>query len=216
VTGESVYVKDTDLARDPATLANPTAYVLATTRHAWLNDKRFNWQGNTPGVSFNTDPAVGSVRDLVDPSALNAHFISGDGRMNENIGLTQIHEVFLNEHNRVLTDLKAKYGFTGEQPQGGWNWTDPLTNVSTKITTEELFQEAKLVVEMVYQHMIFAEYNRKLSPNIAGFAGVNPLIDASITSEFANCVYRLGHSMLPEALGMRQLINGSNLVTTAG
>jgi len=216
VTGDSVYVKDTDLARDPATSANPTAYVLATTRHAWLNDKRFNWQGNIPGVSFNTDPAVGSVRDLVDPSVLNAHFVSGDGRMNENIGLTQIHEVFLNEHNRVLTELKAAYGFTGEQPLGGWIWTDPLTNVTTNITGEDLFQAAKLKVEMVYQHMIFAEYNRKLSPNIAGFAGVNPLVDASITSEFANCVYRLGHSMLPDALGMRQQINGSNLVTTIG
>ena len=216
VTGDYVYVKDTDLARDPATLANPTAYVLATTRHAWLNDKRFNWQGNIPGVSFNTNPAVGSVRDLVDPSILNAHFVSGDGRMNENIGLTQIHEVFLNEHNRVFSDLKASYGFTGEQPSGGWIWTDPLTNVTSNVTGEDLFQMAKLKVEMIYQHMIFTEFNRKLSPNIAGFAGVNPLIDASISSEFANCVYRLGHSMLPEALGMRQLINGSNLVTTAG
>jgi len=61
--------------------------VLATTRHAWWNDKRFNWQGNNPGVSFNTNPAVSSVRDLVDPSFLNAHFVSGNGRMNENIGL---------------------------------------------------------------------------------------------------------------------------------
>ena len=104
----------------------------------------FNWQGNIPGVSFNTNPSTGSVRDLVDPSVLNAHFISGDGRMNENIGLTQIHEVFLNEHNRVLTDLKASYGFTGEQPSGGWIWTDPLTNVTTNVTGEDLFQQAKL------------------------------------------------------------------------
>ncbi len=213
VTGDTVYVKDTDLARDPATSADPTAYVLATTRHAWLNDKRYNWAGAS---GFNTDPSLGSIRDLIDPTVLNAHFISGDGRMNENIGLTQIHEVFLNEHNRILSELKLKYGFTGEQPQGGWDWTDPLTNVSTKITGEELFQEAKLVVEMIYQHMIFAEYNRKLSPNIAGFAGVNPLIDARISSEFANCVYRLGHSMLPDALGMRQLSDASHLSTTSG
>jgi len=104
----------------------------------------FNWQGNIPGVSFNTNPLTGSVRDLVDPSVLNAHFIFGDGRMHENIGLTQIHELFLNEHNRVLTELKASYGFTGEQPSGGWIWTDPLTNVTTNVTGEDLFQQAKL------------------------------------------------------------------------
>ncbi len=215
-TGETVYVKDTDLARDAAIAAlvdpDPTHYVLATTRHAWLNDKQFGWDAS----GYKTASPTTSVRDLVDPSILNSHYIAGDGRLNENIGLTQIHEVFLNEHNRILTDLKAKYGFTGEQPQGGWAWTDPLTNVSTKITAEELFQEAKLVVEMEYQHMIFAEYNRKLSPNIAGFAGVNPLIDARISSEFANCVYRLGHSMLPDALGMRQLTDASHLSTTSG
>jgi len=212
LSGDTVFVKDTDLARDPATLADPTAYVLATTRHAWLNDKRFDWNAS----GWQTASPTTSVRDLVDPTVLNAHFIAGDGRINENIGLTQIHEIFLNEHNRILSELKLKYGFTGEQPQGGWTWTDPLTNVTTQITGEELFQQAKLVVEMEYQHMIFAEFNRKLSPNIAGFAGVNPLIDARISSEFANCVYRFGHSMLPDVLGMRQLTDASHLTTTFG
>ena len=212
VSGAIVYVKDTDLSLDPATSGDPAAYVLATTRHAWLNDRRFNWSGpNFEG--FITDPTQGSTRDLIDATILDAHFIAGDGRLNENKGLTQVHEVFLNEHQRILTELKLKYGFTGEQPPGGWTWTDPLTQVTTKITGEDLFQQAKLVVEMVYQHMIFAEFNRKISPDIAGFAAVDPLIDARISSEFANAVYRFGHSMLPEKLGQRQLTDASHFST---
>lgn len=150
---------------------------------------------------------------------LDSHFVSGDGRLNENIGLTAVHEVFLTEHNRVLTMLKTQYGFTGAnatQPAGGWTWIDPLTNEESTITGEDLFQAAKLVVEMEYQHMVFDQFVRKLSPNIGAFAGVNPLIDARVSSEFANAVYRLGHSMLPDAVGMRDTIDATQLSTTTG
>jgi Ca2+-binding RTX toxin-like protein len=210
VTGEKVYVKDTDLTRDAAIAAaiegttyTAADFVLATTRHAFLNDMGVRDFTFTPGT-----------RDLADPAALNAHYVSGDGRLNENIGLTAVHEVFLTEHNRVLTELKAKYGFTGEQPQGGWTWTDPLTGETAKVTGEDLFQQAKLVLEMEYQHMVFAEFARKLSPNVTAFVP-NQAIDARVSSEFANAVYRLGHSMLPEAVGMRKQTNATSIATTA-
>lgn len=213
VTGEKIYVKNTDLTQDVA-IANVVAqnpllsasdFVLATTRHAFLNDMGFGALGAVaPGT-----------RDLIDATALNAHFVAGDGRLNENIGLTAVHEVFLTEHNRVLTELKAKYGFSGEQPQGGWDWADPLTGETTKVTGEDLFQQAKIVVEMEYQHMVFAEFARKLSPNVTAFVP-NQAIDARISSEFANAVYRLGHSMLPEAIGMRKQTNAASLGTSAG
>ena len=37
-----------------------------------------------------------------DDEQLAAHFIAGDGRVNENIGLTAIHQVFHSEHNRLV------------------------------------------------------------------------------------------------------------------
>ena len=216
-TGEIVYVHDTDLSHDLATRSNPAGFELQTERHAWLNDKAANWTGSyNPAAIVWKDGLNGtSVRDLIDSSVLDKHYVGGDGRLNENIGLTQIHEILLNEHNRVITDLKAKYGFAGEQPVGGWSWTDPLTNVATKITGEELFQEAKLVVEMIYQHMIFQEFNRKLSPNIPAFAP-NLAIDARIDAEFASSVYRLGHSMLPEVMGLLVRTDARELGSTAG
>jgi Ca2+-binding RTX toxin-like protein len=232
VTGEVVYVKDTTLANDAAIqllIADPntdwaaTDFVLQTTKHAFLNDMGVR----LPAL---TDTAVWNDRDLIDTlqpasqfgpavnykQALEADYIAGDGRLNENIGLTAVQEVFVNEHNRTFSDLMTQYGFTGPQPVGGWTWTDPLTNVTTQITGEELFQQAKLFNEMTYQHLVFDQFVRKISPNIAGFAGVDPLIDARISSEFANAVYRFGHSMLPEKIGLRQVTDAAKLSTTTG
>jgi len=230
VTGEIVYVKDTTLANDAniqARVADLSTdwtandFVLMTTKHAFLNDM---------GVRLPPLGGPGWVgRDLVDgvdlgppfgvqnyKTALEAHYIAGDGRLNENIGLTAVHEVFVNEHNRVIDLLKAQYGFTGDQPPGGWTWTDPLTNVTTKVTGEELFQQAKLFNEVTYQHLVFDQFIRKLSPNVPAFAGVNTALVANVSSEFANAVYRLGHSMLPEAVGIRKVADASVITTAAG
>ena len=46
------------------------------------------------------DPAV------YDNELLDAHFIAGDGRANENIGLTAVHHVFHSEHNRLVEHTK--------------------------------------------------------------------------------------------------------------
>ena len=40
-----------------------------------------------------------------DADLLNSHFITGDGRGNENIGLTAVHQIFHSEHNTVTTDI---------------------------------------------------------------------------------------------------------------
>ena len=37
---------------------------------------------------------------------LDAHFTCGDGRCNENIALSAIHQVFHSEHNRLVDDIK--------------------------------------------------------------------------------------------------------------
>ena len=230
VTGEIVYVKDTTLANDAniqarvADLSTDWAasdFVLMTTKHAFLNDMALplpplggpGWNGRDLVDNVNLGPPFGIVNFK---TVLEAHYVAGDGRLNENIGLTAVQEVFVNEHNRMIDLLKQQYGFTGDQPVGGWTWTDPQTNVTTQVTGEELFQQAKLFNEMTYQHLVFDQFVRKLSPNIAAFAGVNTAIVANVPSEFANAVYRLGHSMLPEAVGIRKVTDASAISTTAG
>ena len=38
---------------------------------------------------------------------LNNHYVAGDGRVNENIGLTAIQNLFHSEHDRLLAQIKA-------------------------------------------------------------------------------------------------------------
>ena len=64
---------------------------------------------------------------------------------------------------------------------------------------ERLFQAARFATEMQYQHLVFEEFARKIQPMIDPFVFNNITdIDPTIFTEFANTVYRFGHSMLTE------------------
>ncbi|MFM9111216.1 MAG: peroxidase family protein, partial [Prochlorococcaceae cyanobacterium] len=127
------------------------------------------------------------------------HYIAGDGRVNENIGLTAIHDVFHKEHNRNVNNLITDHLMVFNPLTG--TYTGPNgTGGTTTWTGEDLFQAAKLITEMEYQHMIFGEFARKLSPNINAFAAYDITLPADISAEFAHGVYRLGHSMLTETV----------------
>ena len=67
---------------------------------------------------------------------------------------------------------------------------------------ERLFQAAKFGTETQYQHIVFEEFARNVAPAIHLAGGVNVHIDPAITSEFANVVYRFGHSMLDENINL--------------
>ena len=55
---------------------------------------------NTPSADFANQPA-----GTYDDEMLNAHFACGDGRCNENIALSTIHQIFHSEHNRLVDDI---------------------------------------------------------------------------------------------------------------
>jgi len=224
VTGEVIYITNTDLTQDAAITATglgASAFVLMTTKHSFLIDMGVRlpalgtaaWNGRD--LADVVTPGQGGAPGVNLKTALEAHIVAGEGRLNENIGLTAVHDAFLTEHNRMVTQLKQNYGFTGDQPPGGWTWTDPLTNATTVITGEELFQQAKIIIEMHYQHLLFDQFIRKISPNVGGFLA-DPLVNANISAEFAHAVYRFGHSMLPEAFGMRQNTDATSISTVAG
>jgi Ca2+-binding RTX toxin-like protein len=154
-----------------------------------------------------------------DNEMLDAHFITGDGRGNENIGLTAVHFIFHAEHNRLveankITILKGgDLAFINE-----WLSTDlaDLTGVPAPGATNEefaafaatldwdgerLFQAARFVTEMQYQHLVFEEFARRLQPNVDPFVFTNSAdLDPAILAEFAHTVYRFGHSMLTDTV----------------
>ncbi len=171
-TGAVVFIQDT--AKDALATANLT---LVTIGHAFLDDMAHN--------SFAS--GLDAQGDLLDPTVLDGHFIGGDGRVNENIALTSIHEVFHSEHNAMLEQIKV---MVAARPDAA-SWTN-----------EMYFQAAKLVTEMEYQHLVFGEFARKLSPNVNAFGGYDVSLDPAITAEFAHAVYRFGHSMLTDTVAM--------------
>ncbi len=133
-----------------------------------------------------------------DDEMLNAHFICGDGRCNENIALSTIHQVFHSEHDRLVDDIKNT--LTTDTSPGAATalaqWK--LAAGADGWNGERLFQAARFVTEMEYQHLVFEEFGRKVQPAIRPFHVYTPDVDPAVQAEFAHAVYRFGHSMLDD------------------
>jgi hypothetical protein len=153
---------------------------------------------NTAGSSLD---AVASGQ--YDDELLGIHAICGDGRCNENIALQAIHQVFHDEHDRLIGDIKNT--LTNDTSTGAAaalaEWK--LAAGADGWNGERLFQAARFVTEMQYQHLVFEEFARKVQPAInpfEPFAFTQSDVDPAITAEFAHAVYRFGHSMLTDTI----------------
>ena len=141
-----------------------------------------------------------------DNELLDAHYVVGDGRGNENIGLTAVHHVFHSEHNNRVDQIKEEILKSNDLAFiNQWLHVD-VTAVPTSMAGlvwdgERLFQAARFSTEMVYQHLVFEEFARLVSPDVDPFLFSNTVdIDPAIMAEFAHVVYRFGHSMLNESV----------------
>lgn len=200
--------------------------------HAFLDDIAHAanpFDGQTGLLKIADDDSAVGLADSVDTAGrydnelLDRHFITGDGRGNENIGLTSVHHVFHSEHNRQVESQKTTILASGDIdfinewlvddiPPGDPVPTDPA---GLNWDGERLFQAARFATEMQYQHLVFEEFGRKIHPNIDPFVfnavtDINP----SIFAEFANVVYRFGHSMLTDAMPRVMVDETTGEVTT--
>ena len=205
---------------------NPDAPVDATpavrTGHAFLDDIAHlavpfgDHDGNpaTPRQALAEDPGDVAGDDdgspaTYDDELLDEHFVAGDGRVNENIGLTAVHDIFHAEHNRLAADPSPggsgiKDVLVNEDPASVSDW-----EISPGVWNgERIFQAARFVTEMEYQHLAFEEFIRKVQPMVNAFGeggtGYNTAINPAIRAEFAHAVYRFGHSMLTETVARRE------------
>uniref|UniRef100_Q07SX1 Heme peroxidase n=1 Tax=Rhodopseudomonas palustris (strain BisA53) TaxID=316055 RepID=Q07SX1_RHOP5 len=207
------------------------------TSHAFLDDIAHNAAPVVVGgvLAPDADSATGNdvaINPLTgqrleyDNELLDRHYITGDGRGNENIGLTAVHHIFHSEHNRQVDSQKLTILRSGDTafinewlatdigglPSGfaSLSGLDQLAYAnSLNWDGERLFQAARFATEMQYQHLVFEEFARKIQPAIDPFV-FNSVTDINpaIFSEFANTVYRFGHSMLTE--GMPRLDGAGN------
>ncbi len=167
----------------------------------------------TPTTALSASPPM-TGRHFYDNELLDAHYIAGDGRANENIGLTAVHSIFHSEHNRLVDQTKDVVLAANDLtflnqwlliPRISWRRCRPRRPRSTPCmwNGERLFQAARFGTEMQYQHLVFEEFARTVQPNVDEFLapfGYDTTINPAIVAEFAHTVYRFGHSMLTETV----------------
>ncbi|MBK6852025.1 MAG: heme peroxidase [Burkholderiales bacterium] len=207
------------------------------TGHAFLDDIAHNAAPGAGKVA-DADSDISTTQGLPQPAGtydnelLDLHYITGDGRGNENIGLTAVHSIFHSEHNRLADQVKdvAVADFNDALASGNaaqiqssltflnqWLRVDIATTPTAAVTVDELtwdgariFQAARFATEMQYQHFVFEGFARKVQPSIDLFSGYNSTVDPAIMSEFANVVYRFGHSMLTDTIDRVDTTTGVN------
>ncbi len=195
---------------DPTANGGQGVPVPATVIHAgnaFLDDIAHNAVPR-PGLVPDADSAITGphgVQDegTYDDEMLDAHYMAGDGRVNENVGLVAVHHVFHSEHNRLAEDIKNVITTKDPTNLAEWQLADGSWN------GERLLQAARFVTEMEYQHLAFEEFARKVQPQVNVFSGYDRSINSAIQAEFAHAVYRFGHSMLNETVA-RTRPNGSS------
>ena len=205
---------DTPFLTDIAHNADPSALFDSNGDH--VPDALPVPDANTTVETDFTKQPVGTYDDEL----LNSHAACGDGRCNENIALTTIHQIFHSEHNRLVDYIKNVLETDGDPVTGtasgkaalaDWKATGVAGGGGTGSYGygERLFQAARFVTEMEYQHLVFEEFARKVQPAVRPFHVYSPDINPAIEAEFAHAVYRFGHSMLDDTVA-RTNANGSD------
>jgi VCBS repeat-containing protein len=167
-----------------------------------------------------TDTAAHAAVETILMASVGDHYIAGDGRVNENVGLTTIHHVFHEEHNyqvrnimEAIVEQDARAVALGDSSHTiAHDWQvvtstqDSAGNytygVGGAIAWDEarLFDAAKLTVEMEYQHAAVDQYARTITPDIPEFVGYNSGTNATVSMEYAQGVFRFGHSTMRETI----------------
>lgn len=162
-----------------------------------------DFTGMIPGVHF------------YDDAALAQHFVSGDGRVNENAGLTAVHHVFHEEHNIQVQQIKdqvtaiaqelyvAEFAASGDAgaAQAAADAYKADWEVSPGIWDgEKLYQAARIITESEYNHIAIDQYVAGLYPMLPEFVSYSSDINMSVSLEFSQAVFRLGHSQLTETV----------------
>ncbi len=216
VPGDALRI-NTAFLNDIAHSAGPAALVV-TPAGSVCGDPGVTCKGGgdadlTAGLSLDTPVCPVGVTGCYDNELLDLHVIAGDGRANENIGLTSIHTIFEHEHNRLVGDIENVLT-NDTTPQG----VAALAEWKTLGTADgwngaRIFQAARFVTEMEYQHLVFEEFARKVQPAINPFnlfAFNSTATNPAIKAEFAHAVYRFGHSMLNETIARTNVDGTTN------
>ena len=193
-------------AADDPFMRNADGTVMRTGQNMLLDFNLFiDTDFSTPGVQI----------DLV--QALNSHIITGDGRGNENMGLTAVHHVFHEEHNAQVVNVKTSIEAEAAtilanegQPAADaflaqWQTSPGVWD------GEKLYQAARIITESEYNHIAIDQYVGTLYGALPEFVSYSSDINMGVSLEFSQAVFRLGHSMLTETFNVTNPNTGQDL-----
>ena len=163
IDGSQVYGSDT--ARASALRTNDGTGKLKTS-----NDGRF-----LPYNEQGLDNEGGAHRPTL--------FVAGDVRVNEQIGLTAMHTLFVREHNRLAGIIATQ---------------------NPDLSGNEIYKLARKIVGAQIQNITVSEFlPLLLGPDaIDAYSGYDADVDATIASEFSAAAYRVGHTLLSPSLNL--------------
>jgi peroxidase len=145
-------------------------------------------------------PAVPGILPNLGPDGI---LLGGDVRVEEQPGLTTIHNLFFREHNRLARLISAELPTMGD---------------------EGIFQLARRLVIAQWQNILYTEmfpvilgersidrFNIRLPENRSVHTVYEPNVNPSIVHSFASAAYRFGHSLLQGAFNMASPTTGQIL-----
>lgn len=129
-------------------------------------------------------------------------FLAGDVRANEQIGLASVHTLFVREHNRLATDIKAS--LDGGDADLVAKRDAAIAEPGNSINDEDdfIYESTRKVVGAQIQAITYNEFLPILLGEdvLAPFMSYDDTVNAGISNEFSTAAYRVGHTMLSPTL----------------
>ena len=150
----------------------------------------------------NANPPVTPGSSPADPEAL---YLAGDIRANEQLGLTAVHTMFLREHNRLAEGLSQRADLHQLVTAAGLD-----ANVASDVD-EYVYQMSRKAVGAEIQAITYNEFLPMLVGHdvLPTYQGYDANVNATLSNEFANAAYRVGHTLLSPEIQLADLAGNS-------
>ena len=159
---------------------------------------------NTTGLPNDNGPG------LTDATA----FVAGDVRVNEQIGLTSAHTLFVREHNRIATDLATRLASNETALVDKRDSAIATAGNSVDNEADFIYQSARKLVGAQIQQITYQEFLPVLlgsSAPSSGASSYDPTINAGISNEFSTAAFRVGHTLLSPNIQLVDPLTGDNI-----
>ncbi|XP_052896954.1 peroxidasin isoform X1 [Anopheles moucheti] len=149
-----------------------------TTEQGLLRDGP-HFPGQKPLLPFSAPTDGMDCRRDLDESQINC-FTAGDIRVNEQLGLTTMHIVWMREHNRLA---------------------EQLHRINPHWDGDKLYYESRKIIGAIMQHITYEHWlplviGERGMAQLGEYRGYDPNVNPTVFNEFATAAFRFGHSLI--------------------